>query len=134
MWNHFRTGVRSPSSPPRNKISHSNMAFIIAIYIIYRYNIDMKFEWDENKRKINNRKHEIDFEEAKSVFYDDEAILIPDPDHSKEEERFLILGLSKKTNLLVVCHCYRTSKDIIRIINARKATKSEKKLYVSRRG
>lgn len=67
----------------------------------------IKFEWDENKNRINQSKHKISFEEAKSVFYDEEALLIDDPDHSQDEERFIILGISHKANLLVVCHCYR---------------------------
>ncbi len=87
------------------------------------------FEWDENKNTINKKKHNIAFEEAKTVFYDEEALVIDDPEHSQEEERFIILGLSKKANLLVVCHCYRASETIIRIISARKATKTETKQY-----
>ena len=89
----------------------------------------IRFEWDENKNRINQRKHKISFEEAKTVFYDDEALVIDDPEHSQEEERFIILGLSQKTNLLVVCHCYRESDAVIRLISARKATKSETKQY-----
>ena len=89
----------------------------------------IKFEWDENKNEINKKKHKISFEEAKTVFYDEEALLIDDPEHSQEEERFIILGLSKKANLLVVCNCYRASETVIRIISARKATKNETKQY-----
>ncbi|MCR4693156.1 MAG: BrnT family toxin [Firmicutes bacterium] len=89
----------------------------------------ISFEWDENKNEINIKKHKISFEEAKTVFYDEEALVINDPEHSKEEERFIILGLSKQANLLVVCHCYRESDTVIRIISARKATKSETKQY-----
>ena len=81
------------------------------------------------KKEINKKKHKISFEEAKTVFYDEEALLIDDPEHSWEKERFIILGLSKKANLLVVCHCYRASETVIRIISARKATKSESKQY-----
>lgn len=87
------------------------------------------FEWDEKKNDINQKKHGISFEEAKTVFYDEEALVIDDPEHSEEEERFIILGLSKKANLLVVCHCYRASDTTIRLISARKATKSEAKQY-----
>ena len=89
----------------------------------------IKFEWDENKNSINQNKHGISFAEAQTVFYDDEALVIDDPEHSEEEERFIILGLSNKTNLLVVCHCYRASETVIRIISARKATKTESKFY-----
>lgn len=92
----------------------------------------IKFEWDENKNEINKKKHKISFEEAASVFYDEEALLIDDPEHSQEEEeeRFIILGLSTKANLLVVCHCYRASETVIRIISARKATRTETKQYL----
>lgn len=96
------------------------------------YNIIMdtiKFEWDENKNTINKQKHKISFEEAKTVFYDEDALVIDDPEHSTEEERFIILGFSQKANLLVVCHCYRASDSVIRIISARKATKAEQKQY-----
>lgn len=89
----------------------------------------LKFEWDENKNKINKSKHNISFEEAKTVFYDEEALVIDDPDHSEDEEKFIILGESHKANLLVVCHCYRVSDTVIRIISARKATKTETKQY-----
>lgn len=89
----------------------------------------MTFEWDENKNRINKRKHGISFEEAKSVFFDDEALVIDDPDHSLEEDRFVIIGLSSKANLLVVCHCYRASDTVIRIISARKATRTEREFY-----
>lgn len=89
----------------------------------------LQFEWDENKNTINKRKHGVSFEEARTVFYDEEAIVIDDPEHSEEEERFIILGLSQKANLLVVCHCYRASETVIRIISARKATKTESGYY-----
>ena len=89
----------------------------------------IKFEWDEIKNQINQRKHGISFTEAQTVFYDDEALVIDDPEHSEEEERFIILGLSNKANLLVVCHCCRASETVIRIISARKATKTESQYY-----
>jgi len=89
----------------------------------------IRFEWDETKDMINQKKHRIPFDEAKTVFYDEEARIIDDPEHSEGEERFIILGLSKKANLLVVCHCYRASETVIRIISARKATKTEMKQY-----
>ena len=89
----------------------------------------LNFEWDENKNEINKKKHKISFEEAQSVFYDEEALVIEDPDHSEYEERFIILGESNKENLLIVCHCYRVSDTIIRIISARKATKTEANQY-----
>lgn len=89
----------------------------------------IKFEWDENKNRINLQKHGISFDEAKTVFYDEDALVRDDPEHSQEEERFIILGLSSKANLLVVCHCYRASETVIRIISARKATRRESKYY-----
>ena len=89
----------------------------------------MKIIWDETKNLGNIRKHKISFEEAQTVFYDPEAKLIADPDHSDEEDRFIILGLSKMLHLLVVCHCYKENDETIRIISARKATKAESKSY-----
>ena len=89
----------------------------------------IKFEWDENKHIINQKKHKISFNEAKTVFYDEEALVIDDPEHSEKEDRFIILGLSNKLNLLVVCHCYRETDTVIRIISARKATTTETKQY-----
>ena len=91
--------------------------------------MDIIFEWDEKKNIINQLKHGISFDEAKTVFDDVDALLRDDPDHSEDEERFIILGLSNKLNLLVVCHCYRASETVIRIISARKATKTESKYY-----
>lgn len=90
---------------------------------------ELRFEWDENKNKINQEKHNVSFEEAKSVFYDEAALIIHDPEHSLQEDRFIILGMSIKANLLLVCHCYRESESVIRIISARKATKKEEKAY-----
>ena len=87
------------------------------------------FEWDSEKSEINKRKHGVTFEEAMSVFYDIYALIIPDPDHSFDEERFIIMGCSFRHNLLVVCHCYRDKDAVIRIISARKATSKERKWY-----
>ncbi len=87
------------------------------------------FEWDENKNIANIQKHGISFEEASSVFNDDQALIISDESHSQNEERFVMIGFSYKYNLLVVCHCYRQNESVIRIISARKATKSEKREY-----
>ena len=87
------------------------------------------FEWDEKKNRANIRKHGISFDEAKTVFYDENARLIDDPDHSVEEARFIILGLSFNVRILVVCHCYRENDEKIRIFSSRKATKNETKDY-----
>lgn len=92
----------------------------------------MRFEWDDNKNKINIEKHGITFEEASTAFYDDEALLRDDPDHSEDEDRFILLGMSEVANLLIVCHCYREDDEVIRIISARKATKGEAKYYNER--
>ncbi len=89
----------------------------------------IKFEWDKTKNILNIKKHGVDFNEAATVFLDDEALLIEDEKHSGEEDRFVLLGFSQKANLLIVCHCYRTNEEVIRIISARKATKNETKQY-----
>ncbi len=88
------------------------------------------FDWDENKNEINRQKHGIAFEEASTVFFDESAILFDDPEHSEEEERFLLLGMSESANVCMVCHCYRVSDTVIRLISARKATKKEAERYV----
>jgi len=91
---------------------------------------DMDFAWDPEKDRINQEKHSgISFEEAKTVFYDENARLIFDPMHSQDENRFILLGISQKLRLLVVCHCYRESETLIRIISARKANSKEEKEY-----
>jgi uncharacterized DUF497 family protein len=92
----------------------------------------LKFVWDEDKAASNERKHGISFEEAKSVFADDFARLIADPEHSDEEDRFVLLGVSVSLRILVVCHCYRHG-DTIRIISARKADRSERRQYEDHR-
>lgn len=93
----------------------------------------MKFTWDESKAVLNKQKHGITFEEAQTVFEDCEALRIFDPDHSEDEDRFLLLGLSSVLRLLVVCHCYRENDELIRIISARKATKKEASTYERRK-
>ncbi|MDP3515316.1 MAG: BrnT family toxin [Sulfuritalea sp.] len=89
----------------------------------------LHFEWDERKATANVKKHGVSFEEAKSAFYDEHAKIIDDPDHSEDEERFVLLGLSSALRLLVVCHCYRGDGGVIRIISARKAMAKEMKSY-----
>ncbi len=90
----------------------------------------IKFEWDKTKELKNVSKHGVSFEEASTVFYDDYAVQFYDKEHSVlEEERFLILGVSNQSRILMVCHCERQLGDILRIISARKATKNEKKFY-----
>ncbi len=89
----------------------------------------IRFEWDEHKNQINQRKHGVSFEEAASVFYDEYAILFDDPEHSAEEDRFLIIGTTTKERICIVSHCYRGADGTIRIISARKATKTERQIY-----
>lgn len=89
----------------------------------------MRFDWDPAKASTNLKKHQVSFEEAKSVFYDDFAVQFFDEGHSTNEERFIMLGMSSNARLLVVCHCERGEGDVIRIISARKATRSESTYY-----
>lgn len=96
------------------------------------YNVhmsDLRFEWDEPKSRQNVRKHGVSFEEAQTVFGDDHAVRFYDPDHSDDEDRFIMLGVSFKLRILVVCHCYQESDSVIRIISARKATRQESAHY-----
>lgn len=93
----------------------------------------IRFDWDDTKNRVNTRKHGVSFEEAQSVFFDEAALEFPDPDHSADEDRFLMLGRSYLLRILVVCHCYRVSESVIRIISARKATPKERLTY-GRRG
>ena len=90
---------------------------------------DLRFEWDRAKAAANLKKHGIGFDEAKSIFADERAKLIADPGHSEDEDRFILLGLSTRLKLLVVCHCYRSKRNVIRIISARKATVTESRDY-----
>ena len=89
----------------------------------------LKFEWDHKKAKENQQKHGVSFKEAQSVFFDDNAVQFWDDVHSEEEERFLMLGLSNKLRILLVVHCFRKDSSTIRIISARRATKTEKEEY-----
>ena len=90
---------------------------------------DIRFEWDRAKAALNSRKHGVSFEEAQTVFYDEHAIEFFDPDHSEAEDRFIMLGLSFKLRLVVVCHCVREAPLVIRIISARRATRHEARSY-----
>jgi hypothetical protein len=89
----------------------------------------LRFEWNVSKAKSNLKKHSISFEEAETSFSDPKALIIPDPEHSIEEERLILLGLSSNLRFLVVVHCYRENDAVIRIISARKASKIERKVY-----
>ncbi len=92
----------------------------------------LRIEWDEAKSRINKRKHGVSFQEVATVFSDENALLLADPDHSDEEDRFVLLGLSTTLRSLLVCHCYRSDDEIIRVISARKATKPEVSAYAKR--
>ena len=90
----------------------------------------LHFDWDEHKNSINKKKHKgVSFEEAQTAFSDPNALLISDPDHSDDEDRFILLGMSERFRILVTCHCYRENDTVIRIISARKATKHEIRTY-----
>jgi len=91
---------------------------------------ELEFEWDKRKETANVKKHGVSFEEAQTVFYDEGAIQFYDPDHA---DRFVLLGLSLKPQVLVVCHCFRESETVVRIISARKADKDEERAYWERR-
>jgi len=103
---------------------------LLAVYVQSAYTPQMlKFEWDSKKAAANVRKHGVSFEDAQTVFADEDAKLIDDPDHSDEEDRFVLLGLSSSLKTLVVCHCYRSEGNVIRIISARKAGSHERNSY-----
>lgn len=89
----------------------------------------LHFDWDDSKSRSNKKKHGVSFEEAQSVFHDPNARLISDPDHSDHEDRFVLLGISERLRILVVCHCYREGDTVIRIISARKADRKETSNY-----
>ena len=90
---------------------------------------NIQFEWDSRKAAANLKKHGVSFDQARTVFFDEHAKLIDDPDHSDEEDRFVLLGLSSSLKVLLVCHCYRQEGNVIRIISARKASTQETKEY-----
>jgi uncharacterized DUF497 family protein len=90
---------------------------------------DVRFEWDPRKSRANKAKHGVSFEEARTAFLDEHARVIPDPQHSDDEDRFVLLGLSVQLRVLVVCHCYREADQVIRIISARRADGTERRQY-----
>lgn len=94
---------------------------------------DLKFEWDKKKDKANIKKHGISFDDARTAFYDEYAIQFFDPDHSDEEDRFILLGTNHKLKTLIVCHCFKQAESLIRIISARKADEDELNAYWSLR-
>lgn len=101
-----------------------------------KYNVHMKeirFEWDRRKEKASIKRHGVSFEEARTAFYDENAIQFYDPDHSEEEDRFILLGLSLKPQVLVVCNCFREHETVVRIISARQADRDEELEYWKQR-
>lgn len=90
---------------------------------------ELRFEWDPRKDRANQKAHGVAFEEAKTVFLDEFARIIPDSEHSDSEERFVMLGLSIRLRVLLVCHCYRQTGNVVRIFSARKADPSERAQY-----
>ncbi len=90
---------------------------------------ELRFEWDARKSSANKKRHKVSFEEAQSAFKDENAIQFFDPDHSEDEDRFILLGMSIRLRVLVICHCYRENDLVIRIISARKADQSEEQDY-----
>ena len=90
---------------------------------------ELRFEWDERKNRENQRKHGVSFEEARSAFFDQKAVEFYDDEYDQQEERFLLLGVSAKLRILMICHCHREGGDVIRIVSARKATKNEQREY-----
>lgn len=90
---------------------------------------DLRFAWDAAKAAVNWRKHGVSFEEAATVFEDPRGLLIADPDHSEDEDRYVLLGMSSRPRVVVVVHCYRENDAVIRIISARRADRDESRQY-----
>ena len=94
---------------------------------------DLHFEWDPAKARANLRKHGISFDEAETAFADEYALVLPDPDHSStDDERLVLIGLSAALRVLVVIHCELEDGNVIRLISARRATRSERAQYDAR--
>ena len=93
---------------------------------------ELRFEWDSKKNRENRRSHNVSFEEAETAFTDEHGLVMDDPHHSEDEDRFILLGLSAKLRVLVVCHTYREEDEVIRLISARKANRSERGEYSRR--
>ena len=115
--------VVRPTVGPLDESLHRSYSVVVA---------SLRFEWDARKSAANERKHGISFEEAETVFTDEQGLLLNDPEHSQDEARFILIGLSASVRALVVCHCYREADEVIRLISARKATRSERRQYGQR--
>ncbi len=118
-------GERPSVGPPIDSQENYTVATVSVVAAI-------RFEWDSEKADANRRKHGVSFAEAQTTFFDEEALLLADPDHSDAEDRFVLLGLSASLRLLLVCHCYRQGGRVIRIIAARKADRRERRQYAQR--
>lgn len=90
---------------------------------------ELRFDWDETKNRQNQKKHGVSFQDARTVFFDENAVQFYDETHSDWEDRFLLMGLDFRRRVLLICHCFREEEAVIRIISARKATKNERQLY-----
>jgi uncharacterized DUF497 family protein len=93
---------------------------------------DLRFEWDPAKAAANVRKHGVSFDEAETAFSDEHALLLDDPELSADDDRFILIGLSAALRMVVLCHCYHEGADVIRLISARKATRTERRDYAAR--
>jgi uncharacterized DUF497 family protein len=121
--------------PPRARRRRGRGVLATCAYVHRQYNVvvsELRFAWDERKNRSNRRKHRVSFEEAQTAFSDECGLLIDDPEHSNDEERFVLLGMSLWQRVLVVCHCYRADGDVIRIISARRADREEQADYNAR--
>ena len=117
-------------TPRHDEWKRRNAGLVAELQCIYTAPMStLRFEWDDRKATANTKKHGVSFEEARSVFVDERAKLIDDPEHSDDEDRFILLGLSSALRLLLVCHCYRSEGNVIRLISARKATAKESRFY-----
>jgi uncharacterized DUF497 family protein len=136
-WPRFTRPLKGSAGWSRANTQHARplraSARAGAVYLRYNHQhntaMELRFEWDNRKAKSNQRKHGVSFVEAQSVFYDENARLIPDDEHSADEDRFVLLGLSRQLRVLIVCHCYRQDNEVIRIISARRASQDEAQHY-----
>jgi len=127
-----RRAAQQNSEPLAGPGEHSAGSFGVHTTYVHFDVSEIEFDWDARKASSNRRKHGVSFEEAASAFYDEGGLLLDDPDHSEDEERFILLGLSSQIRVLVVVHAYRGADSLIRIISARRATPSERDFYQSR--
>jgi uncharacterized DUF497 family protein len=94
--------------------------------------VGLQFQWNPSKNRANEKKHGVSFTEAESAFSDEHGLFMADPDHSEDEDRFVLIGMSASLRVLVVCHCYRKAETVIHIISARMATRAEQRQYSQR--